>query len=179
VYAGPSGPVEVGYRLDRSGGLAGWWVRAVDPDELDLAGLGQAAGPDDGQPAVTVVSATPDRVVLGQDGTRLSFTVHRVGDVSYVDSREGAVALTELPRFPEPRPDAVGGSLLAPLPGAVGRVLVVPGQRVGAGDLLMTLEAMKLEHPVHAPAAGVVAALPVAAGAQVDTGTVLAVLTSE
>jgi propionyl-CoA carboxylase alpha chain len=38
---------------------------------------------------------------------------------------------------------------------------------------------MKLEHPVHAPAAGVVASVPVAAGAQVDTGEVLAVLTPE
>jgi propionyl-CoA carboxylase alpha chain len=174
VYNGPSGPVEVGYRLDRSGGLATWWVRAVDPDELDLAGLGQA-GPDE-QPPVGVVSAAPDRVVLDVSGMRLSFAVHRVGETSYVDSREGSVALTELPRFPASRPDVTEGSLLAPLPGAVGRVLVVPGQRVGAGDLLMTLEAMKLEHPVHAPAAGVVASLPVAAGTQVDTGTVLAVL---
>jgi propionyl-CoA carboxylase alpha chain len=96
-----------------------------------------------------------------------------------VDSREGSVALTELPRFPEPTPDVAEGSLVAPLPGAVGRVMVVPGQRVDAGDLLMTLEAMKLEHPVHAPAAGTVSSLPVAAGAQVETGTVLAVLTPE
>ncbi|HEU5111431.1 MAG TPA: biotin carboxylase N-terminal domain-containing protein [Micromonosporaceae bacterium] len=178
VYEGPSGPVEVGYRLDRAGALAGWWVRAIDPDELDLAGLGQA-GAGDEQQAVALVSAAPDLVVLDLSGLRLSFAVHLVGDVSYVDSREGSVALTELPRFPEPRPDVTEGSLLAPLPGAVGRVMVVPGQRVGAGDLLMTLEAMKLEHPVHAPAAGVVASLPVVAGTQVETGTVLAVLTPE
>ena len=56
--------------------------------------------------------------------------MHRVGDVSYVDSPEGSVALTELPRFPLPAPELAEGSLLAPLPGAVGRVLVVPGQRV-------------------------------------------------
>jgi pyruvate/2-oxoglutarate dehydrogenase complex dihydrolipoamide acyltransferase (E2) component len=57
--------------------------------------------------------------------------------------------------------------------------LVTPGQRVSAGDLLLTLEAMKLEHPVHAPAAGIVAELPIAAGAQVDTGVVLAVITPD
>ena len=45
VYDGPSGPVEVGYRLDRSGALATWWVRPVDPDELDLAGLHPAGPP--------------------------------------------------------------------------------------------------------------------------------------
>jgi len=50
---------------------------------------------------------------------------------------------------------------------------------VSAGQLLLTLEAMKLEHPVHAPDAGVVAQLPVRAGSPVDTGTVLAVITPE
>src|SRR5581483_6034642 len=114
-------------------------------------------------------------------GVRVEFSVHQVGDVSYVDSAEGSVTLTELPRFPE----AAGGeydtrgSLIAPLPGAVGRVLVVPGQRVNAGDLLLTLEAMKLEHPVHAPTDGVISDLRVAAGSQVETGTLLAVLTSD
>ncbi|MDI5938456.1 acetyl-CoA carboxylase biotin carboxyl carrier protein subunit, partial [Micromonospora sp. DH15] len=58
------------------------------------------------------------------------------------------------------------------------RVHVEVGQRVAAGDLLLTLEAMKLEHPVLAPADGVVAELPVPAGGQVDTGAVLAVVTT-
>ncbi|MEV1286052.1 biotin carboxylase N-terminal domain-containing protein [Micromonospora sp. NPDC049679] len=178
VYDGPSGPVEVGYRLDRAGELSRWWVRAVDRDELDVAGLGQPTVTDD-HPLVAIVAADPERVVLDVNGIRLTFDVHRVGDVSYVDSPEGSAGLVELPRFPAPAPDAAEGSLTAPLPGAVGRVLVVPGQRVHAGELLMTLEAMKLEHPVHAPSAGVVAALPVSAGAQVDTGAILAVLTPE
>ena len=123
VYDGPAGPVEVGYRLDRTGELANWWVRAVDPDELDLAGLGQAPVTDDHPPAA-VVSATGDRVVLDVNGIRLSFHVRRVGEISYVDSPEGSVALHELPRFPLPTPELAEGSLVAPLPGAVGRVLV-------------------------------------------------------
>ena len=99
-------------------------MRAVDPDELDLAGLGQAPVTDDHPPAA-VVSATADRVVLDVNGIRLTFRVHRVGDVSYVDSPEGSVALPELPRFPLPAPELAEGSLVAPLPGAVSRVLVV------------------------------------------------------
>ena len=178
VFEGPSGPVEVAYRMDRTGALAAWSVRAVDPEELDVAGLGGQVAGDDHPPAA-VVSADAERVVLDVMGIRLAFQVSRVGDVSYVDSPEGSVALTELPRFPMPTPDIAEGSLVAPLPGAVGRVLVVPGQRVAAGDLLMTLEAMKLEHPVHAPAAGIVASVAVSTGAQVDTGTVLAVLTPD
>jgi propionyl-CoA carboxylase alpha chain len=178
VYDGPVGPVEVGYRMNRRGELAGWWVRAVDPEELDLAGLGQAPVVDD-HPETVVVHAAAEKVVVDVNGIRLTFNVHRVGEVSYVDSPEGSVALRELSRFPLPAPEAAEGSLIAPLPGAVRRVLVVPGQRVRAGELLLTLEAMKLEHPVHAPSAGVVASLPVHPGAEVDTGELLAVLDPE
>ncbi|GGL03554.1 ATP-binding protein [Mangrovihabitans endophyticus] len=178
VYDGPAGPVEVGYRMNRHGELAAWWVRAVDPEELDLAGLGQAPVLDDHPPTV-VVHAGSDRVALDVNGIRLTFHVHRVGEVSYVDSPEGSVTLRELSRFPLPAPEAGEGSLIAPLPGAVRRILVVPGQRVRAGELLLTLEAMKLEHPVHAPAAGVVASLPVHPGVEVDTGELLAVLDPE
>ena len=164
VYDGPTGPVEVAYQLDRLGALSIWWVGAVEAEE---------------QPPVAVVSATPERVELDVAGVRLGYSVHRVGAVSYVDGPDGPVTLTELPRFPVPAPDVTEGSLVAPLPGAVGRVLVVSGQRVAAGELIMTLEAMKLEHPVHAPADGVVSSIAVTAGTQVDTGTVLAVLTPD
>jgi propionyl-CoA carboxylase alpha chain len=61
----------------------------------------------------------------------------------------------------------------------VRRILVVPGQRVAAGDLLLVLDAMTLEHPVHAPGAGVVTEIPVSAGGQVQTGAVLAVIAPE
>jgi propionyl-CoA carboxylase alpha chain len=154
-YSGPTGPVEVRYRFDRTGALA------------------------ESTPPATLLSATPDEVALEVGGVRHTFTVNRVGDTSYVDGVSGSVTLTERPRFPLPVPELAAGSLVAPLPATVGRVLVQPGQRVSAGDLLLTLEAMKLEHPVHAPGAGVVAELPVRAGSPVDTGAVLAVITPE
>ncbi|RAK27271.1 propionyl-CoA carboxylase alpha chain [Actinoplanes lutulentus] len=178
VYDGPTGPVEVGYRMNRHGALAGWWVRAVDPEELDLAGLGQAPVADE-HPPIVIVQASADRVVLNVQGIRLAVLVHRVNDVSYVDSPEGSVTLREISRFPLPAPEATESSLIAPLPGAVRRILVVPGQRVRAGELLLTLEAMKLEHPVHAPSAGVVSSLPVHPGSEVDMGELLAVLDPE
>jgi propionyl-CoA carboxylase alpha chain len=137
------------------------------------------AGAIDDHPPVAVVSASASRVVLDVAGVRLTFGVHKVGATSFVDSSEGSVSLTALPRYPLPLPEAPEGSLIAPLPGAIGRVLVVPGQRVAAGDLLLTVEAMKLEHPVHAPADGVISDLRVSAGAQVETGTLLAVLMSD
>jgi propionyl-CoA carboxylase alpha chain len=175
VYDGPAGPVEVGYRFDSSGALAQWWVRTVDPEELDLVGLGPV-GVLDEHPPVAVIFAAPDEVVLDVAGIRLTVYVSRVGHIAYVDSAEGSLALRRLPRFPLAAAELEEGSLTAPLPGAVGRVLVAPGQRVGAGELLLTLEAMKLEHPVHAPADGIVAAVSVRPGALVDTGALLAVL---
>ena len=178
AYEGPSGPVEVAYQFDRSGRLGAWSVRGVERADAGVPGMLDLAGPD-AHPPVDVVIATPHRVSLDVTGIRVDFEVHRAGATSYVDSTEGSVTLVEVPRFPEPRAQVVEGSLTAPLPGAVGRVLVTPGQRVASGDLLLTLEAMKLEHPVHAPASGVVADLPVAAGAQVEIGAVLAVIKPE
>ncbi|MEU3453088.1 biotin carboxylase N-terminal domain-containing protein [Micromonospora sp. NPDC006766] len=159
-FTGPDGEIEVRYRLDRTGALAEWSTTSA----------GELA------PAVALVQAAPERVVLDVDGVQRGFRVHRVGSEVFVDGPDGAASLIELPRFPPPMPTLAAGSLLAPLPGAVTRVHVEVGQRVAAGDLLLTVEAMKLEHPVLAPADGVVAELPVPPGGQVDTGAVLAVV---
>jgi len=175
AYEAPSGTFEVAYQLDRNEALTAWTVRRVERDDVGLPGTTpdlSAASTD----RATIVTVSPTRVVLDVDGVRFAFAVNRVGDVSYVDSVEGSVDLTELPRFPTARADAAEGTLTAPLPGAVARVLVVPGQRVAAGDLLLTVEAMKLEHAVHAPTSGVITDLKVAAGAQVEAGALLAVL---
>jgi propionyl-CoA carboxylase alpha chain len=176
AFEGPNGCVEVGYRLDRSGALAEWSVHTVDRDGVGLPGAGPDRSAPHDRPPVAIVSAVGDRVVLDVSGLRLSYSIHRVDDVSYVDGSEGSVTLTEVPRFPPPTLKMSEGSLVAPLPGTVGQVLVAAGQRVAAGDLLLTLEAMKLEHAVHAPAAGVVADVHVGPGSQVQTGTLLAVL---
>jgi propionyl-CoA carboxylase alpha chain len=68
------------------------------------------------------------------------------------------------------------GSLLAPMPGTVTRVAVAVGDTVTAGDPILWLEAMKMQHRINAPADGTVAELPVQQGHQVDVGAVLAVL---
>ncbi|MGC4804155.1 biotin carboxylase N-terminal domain-containing protein [Micromonospora sp. DT233] len=168
-YAGPHGEIEVRYRLDRSGALAESSVSAQVA--VDGAPAESSLPPD-----VTLVAAAPDAVTLDVAGVRHAYRVHRVGSSVFVDGPDGAASLAELPRFPLPGAEPAAGSLLAPLPGTVARVHVAVGQRVAAGDLLLTLEAMKLEHPVLAPADGVVAELPVPAGGQVDTGAVLAVV---
>jgi 3-methylcrotonyl-CoA carboxylase alpha subunit len=70
--------------------------------------------------------------------------------------------------------DAAGASLRAPVPGTVVRVLVDEGDEVEEGQLLLVLEAMKMEQPVAAPHAGRVVSLPYDEGALVTGGAVLA-----
>ena len=62
------------------------------------------------------------------------------------------------------------------MPGNILDVKVKPGDTVKAGDVLLVLEAMKMENEIMAPAAGTVAAVNVAKGATVNAGDVLCVL---
>jgi propionyl-CoA carboxylase alpha chain len=125
-------------------------------------------------PGVTVHRAAPDGVDITVGGIRRRVSVHRVGAVDYVDSPLGASVLTEVDRFPPPRPPAEPGSLLAPMPGTVIRVAVSPGERIAAGAPVVVIEAMKMEHTVRAPHAGEVTEVSVHAGQTVDAGTRLA-----
>jgi acetyl/propionyl-CoA carboxylase alpha subunit len=124
--------------------------------------------------SVVLVSSTPDRVVLATNGVERTFGVARYGDDVFVDSPLGPVRLTVQPRFPDPDSAVAQGSLLAPMPGSVIRVGAVAGAQVTAGQPLIWLEAMKMEHTIAAPSAGVLAELNVSAGQQVDVGAVLA-----
>ncbi|OXM62135.1 acetyl/propionyl/methylcrotonyl-CoA carboxylase subunit alpha [Amycolatopsis vastitatis] len=126
-----------------------------------------------------LVSAEPGRVVLEVAGVRRTFEVARHDGVSYVDSALGSVALTAAPRFADPDAALAAGSLVAPMPGTVVRLAVQAGNTVKAGDPLLWLEAMKMEHRIAAPADGVVTELPVTVGQQVEVGTILAVVGDE
>ena len=128
--------------------------------------------PDD--PGVALVSVTPDEVVLSADGVATAFAVARYGDAICVDSPLGGVAFTAVPRFPEPGSVVEKGSLLAPMPGSVIRLGAALGEHVTAGQPVIWLEAMKMEHTITAPADGVVTQLEVAIGQQVEVGAVLA-----
>jgi acetyl/propionyl-CoA carboxylase alpha subunit len=127
-----------------------------------------------GRDDVALVSAQPDRVVLSVGGVDRPFDVARYGDDVFVDSPLGPVRLGVLPRFPDPAAAVAQGSLLAPMPGSVLRVGAAEGDTVTAGEPLIWLEAMKMEHTVTAPADGVLAELNVAPGQQVEVGAVLA-----
>ncbi|MFZ2174477.1 MAG: biotin carboxylase N-terminal domain-containing protein [Rhodococcus sp. (in: high G+C Gram-positive bacteria)] len=155
TFTGADGDLEVRYLLTRYG------LRAEGFDD------------------VVLVSATSRRVTVDVEGLRRSFDVARYGDDVYVDSALGPVSLRAVPRFVDPSEVVAEGSLLAPMPGSVIRLGAGVGDRVSAGQPIVWLEAMKMEHTIKAPVSGVITELSVSVGTQVDVGTVLAVVEVE
>ncbi|AGP31341.1 acetyl/propionyl/methylcrotonyl-CoA carboxylase subunit alpha [Corynebacterium terpenotabidum] len=133
--------------------------------------------------AVTDITGGGDAattVTLDVGGVRRILTVHSYLDgVTGVDSPLGPVDLIELPRYEDPSQVAAAGSLTAPMPGTVLTVTAAVGDEVTAGHPLLTIEAMKMQHTIAAPVDGVVAELPVTVGQHIDTGALLAVISSE
>ena len=91
-----------------------------------------------------------------------------VDDTVFVSRGLYRFAIT--PRFPLPDEAGRAGSLVAPMPGSVLRVLVAAGDTVVAGQPLLVMEAMKMEHQVVSPSSGTVAEIFVHAGQQLDSG---------
>jgi propionyl-CoA carboxylase alpha chain len=166
----PNGPQQVTYQAgDR-----------VLPVEYRIHGdLVQASVDGTDFQSVVLHACTAGLVDLQVDGVRRRVSIYRDGMTRYAESALGASTLIEQPRFPDIDAQAAAGSLTAPMPGTVVRVEAQPGDIVRAGQVLVVLEAMKMEHPVRAPRDGMLTQLQVSAGQSVDQGTVLVVLGSE
>jgi len=157
-FEGRSGPVAVEYLLDRRGRLS---QARVDGEDLGEA---------------EIVSCTAENVVISMGGVEKPYLVHLVGSQAFVDGPDGSSSLTEIERFPAPSSQIEAGALSAPLPGTVVKVAVTVGAKVESGDVLVAIEAMKMEHEVRAKVTGTVSAVHVSAGEQVEAGTVLVVV---
>ncbi len=150
---GPRGRIGVSYRWTRSG--------------ITIDDVGD------------VVAITPGQVRLEAGGVTHTFDVFRAGDRLWVSSALGAIALTLLPRLPAPVNAVETGSLTAPMPGSITKIAASTGDLVAAGEPVLIIESMKMEHHITAPVSGVLAELRVALGAQVNTGDVLAIVAAE
>ena len=115
-------------------------------------------------------------VTLESDGVRTTYAVAITRDTIDVDWPGGHAAYTVKPRFTDPADTVASGSLLAPMPGTVVSVAVEKGDAVEAGQPVLILEAMKMQHTVRAPGVGTVTLIDVQPGAQVAAGEVLAVV---
>lgn len=119
------------------------------------------------------------------NGTAYEVEVEDIGGTSApVSAPAAAPAPAPAPAAapaPAPAPAAVpspagGTTVTAPMPGKVLKVAVSVGAAVNAGDLLVVLEAMKMENEIQAPSAGTVKEIKVSDGSPVNTGDVLVVL---
>jgi propionyl-CoA carboxylase alpha chain len=133
----------------------------------------------DGAPDLDVVSCTSDLVELVVGGDARLFTVSRYGDIRHVDSESAPARLMAVPRFPLAEATETPGSLHAPMPGRVIRVDAVSGESVTSGQVLVVLEAMKMEHSLRAPHDGLVVEVDCSPGDQVPAGAVLVVIESQ
>jgi len=125
-----------------------------------------------------VVRSTEDGVVVDIeiDGLARSVSVHRAGPVLVAADASGRTRWTARPRFTDHESEMVGSGPVAPLPGTVIAVSVTVGQAVAADQVLMVVEAMKMEHQITAPASGMVAEVRFGVGDRVDMGDLLVVL---
>jgi propionyl-CoA carboxylase alpha chain len=165
----------VRHRAERDGS---WRVRLVPGDAPEDGG----PHPDATEHHVLLHAAAEGAVGhldVEVDGHRQRVRVARHEGEVHVATASGRVVVWERPRFPVAGDEEVAGATLAPMPGAVVQVAVATGDTVAKGDLLVTVEAMKMEHRITAPFAGTVGDVRVAAGEQVDADQVLVVVVSE
>lgn len=107
------------------------------------------------------------------DGRRMTFQMRANGVVWQTHGPAGDLQIEELPRFVVPDEAELSGGLVAPMPGKVLATAVKEGEKVDAGQLLVVLEAMKMEHRIVAPAAGTVTKIHIEVGEQVEKDVVL------
>ena len=133
-------------------------ARAVVLDGVDRCG---SAAPD--------AAAHQHDITLGDRRLRLSVYVH--GERVAVFAPEASAVLRQIDAIAHAGESASeGGQLTAPMPGKVIAFMAQPGDKVTQGQALAVMEAMKMEHTLHAPRDGVVAELLYAVGDQVVEG---------
>ena len=110
------------------------------------------------------------------DGKRHFSRITMSEDQVLVHMPYGDVMVKVMPRFVMPGLETQAGGLVAPMPGKVIDLKVKKGSKVKAGDTLIILEAMKMEHSIKASENGTVSDLLVSANDQVENGALLMVV---
>jgi 3-methylcrotonyl-CoA carboxylase alpha subunit len=118
----------------------------------------------------------PVLTVEDPQGLRTRARVVEAAGKLWVHTARGPAVLVETPRFPPPVDEAVKGGFMAPMPGKVVKVQVKDGEAVKRGQVLLVLEAMKMEQATTAPEDGVVQQVLVREGDQVTAGQILVVM---
>jgi propionyl-CoA carboxylase alpha chain len=132
-----------------------------------------------GEASAVVHEWSADGIDVEIDGRRSRHRISRAGERLFVQTACGTVTLDVVPRFVAPGSTEQHGGFVAAMPGVVLDVRCAPGDTVTAGQTLVVLEAMKMEHRMNAPADGTVADVRVVPGQHVELGTVLVVFAED
>jgi len=124
-----------------------------------------------------VLSSAPGVIRIEIDGVQRAFRIAEAGDELYVHSSLGSRVIKRPSRHPMRHAASEQASANSPMPGKVLKILVEAGQRVSAGDPLIILEAMKMEHTMRAALDGVVEAVLVIQGEVIAPGQLLVQIT--
>ena len=128
---------------------------------------------------IELVGINDDSCVLQVDGLRKTVCFRKCGDSLYLDDGSGHFRLDNLTHAPAAAVAGIGsGEVKASMDGAIVSVLVAEGDAVVAGQTLVILEAMKMEHPLKAGVAGTVATVTASVGDQVKSKQLLVLVTS-
>lgn len=142
---------------------------------------GEVAWVDERKTPFRAVRRRGELVAIERDGELLPVRVARDGDRVFVGRAGRVFEVRRESARPAGRPGAKsadhGTGLTAPMPGRIRKILVRPGDRVERGQVILVLEAMKMEHAIRAPRDGTVTMLDRAEGDLVEAGTVLAEIT--
>jgi acetyl-CoA/propionyl-CoA carboxylase, biotin carboxylase, biotin carboxyl carrier protein len=168
-------PAWTTWRMIPAGGRGG------DPIDVRIRGRSVDAelAIGDAPPLRASAALHGDRLTVWIGDARLELVYAEDDDIAWLGAGGSTWAVREEEQLTAARQhqEEAGGPLVAPMPGTVTIVHVEEGDAVQAGQALLVVEAMKMEHPIVAPVDGVVSALPVRAGQQVAMEERLVVIT--
>ncbi len=193
--AGPTSFAPTGWRNLRTRGQRRTWLLGDEEHRIEYVLHGESAEvrfgdwpepqadgtlPDDDRrvAAVRLLGRTPDRQVVELDGRRHAVAVGFDGDRMRTSGAAGSLEWVRPRRFVDHDASAEGGGPVCPLPGTVIAVHVEAGDAVVDGQLLLVVEAMKMEHKITAHGDHVVGDVRFSVGDRVDAGDLLVVLES-
>jgi geranyl-CoA carboxylase alpha subunit len=117
---------------------------------------------------------------LELDGIRRRVAYHQDGDTVHLYGQYGNLELVDVTHEPAGGQNAASsGTVKAPMDGAIVDVLVEEGTKVSKGQLLVVLEAMKMEHPLKAGVDGIVRKVQASKGDQVKNRQILVEIEAE
>ncbi|MFC5696297.1 geranyl-CoA carboxylase subunit apha [Pseudomonas sp. GCM10022186] len=173
------------------GGLAGWRSAGSAPwrlvlrqgeqkhaVELAVQKAGERphllARVGDAEISIRLLRADGRWAVVELDGVRRRIAYHQQAEQLWLFGHHGNLELQDVTHAPADGQGGAGsGTVKAPMDGAIVEVLVSEGEQVGKGQLLVVLEAMKMEHPLKAGVDGVIRRVQVSAGDQVKNRQLL------